>query len=96
MKKGYFFSLEVLIAVLVIVSSLLIYTPKFESLDIKNNRIYDALDLLEKQNKIDLENLESNLENLLDFNVEVDENCKNIKYLLVLDSDSFQVVNVCY
>lgn len=94
--KGYLFSLEVLIAILIILSSLFVYNFEFEKIETKDKRIYEALDLLERENKINSEDLEVELENILGFDVEIDENCKKLRYLVVEGSKNFRVINVCY
>lgn len=96
MKKGYFFSLEVLIAILIILSSLFIYSASSEKTEHKDKRIYEALDLLEKQNRLNSGNLEEKLENILDFDIGVSESCNKLKYMLTENSSTFRTINVCY
>ncbi len=96
MRKGYFFSLEVLLAILIILSSLFIYSASSEYTENKEKRIYKALDLLEKQNKLDSGNLENKLETILGFDVGVSEDCNKLKYLLTRNSNTFKTINVCY
>ena len=94
--KGYFFSLEVLIAVLIILFPLLIYKAEVAKYEDKDLRIIEALRILEKENKINSENLEMELEDLVDFEVNISENCTKLKYFTVLNSKNFKTINICY
>jgi len=96
MKKGYFFSLEVLVSILVIISSLLVYNANPKEIVSNDERIYEALDLLERQNKLDSENLETELERILGFDIKVNDDCNDLKYMFVVDSRIFRTINICY
>ena len=96
MKKGYFFSLEVLVSILVIISSLLVYNVNPKEIVSNDERIYEALDLLERQNKLDSENLETELERILGFDIKVNDDCNDLKYMFVVDSRIFRTINICY
>lgn len=94
--RGYFFSLEVLIAVLIILLPVLIYRAELYESGDKETRIMKALEVLEKENKINSENLEKELEDLLDFDVNISENCTKLRYFIVSGSESFEIINICY
>jgi hypothetical protein len=96
MKKGYFFSLEVLISVLIILFSLLVYQAEVVKYEDKDWRIREALAMLEKENKINSENLENELEDLLGFDINISENCTKLRYFVVLNAKNFKVINICY
>jgi len=94
--KGYFFSLEVLVAVLIILLPVLIYRAELSGSEDREMRIMEALEILEKENKINSENLEKELEDLLDFDVNISENCTKLRYFKVSASGSFEIINICY
>lgn len=93
--KGYLFSLEALIAIFIVLSTLFWYSyiPKFENH--KDRLIYDTLNLLEKENKINSENLETLVENIVGFNITINESCKDLNYFIVSDS-YFKIIGICY
>ncbi len=98
---GYFFSLEVLIAAVMILFPLLTITGQPMELDNRNEKIYDGLELIENNNGLDVSNteLENKLENILDFNVSVSSGCKDqriINYFVVSGVDEFRIIEVCY
>lgn len=99
--KGYFFSLEALIAITILMSSLFIIHFSQTRFDNKEERIYTALNLLEEENKIrenTNELVEFELDELLDFDVKVNKNCGGsmIDYLVVEGTDKFRIIRVCY
>jgi len=99
--RGYFFSLEVLIAVIMVLFPLLTISSQPMELDNKNGKIYNALELIEEKNGLDSSNIEieNNLKNILGFNISVSSRCKDqriVNYLVVSGVDEFKIIKVCY
>jgi len=92
--QGYFFSLEVLIAVIILMFPLLTISLNQMELNNKNEKIYNALELLEIENNLD--EIENNLD--VDFNFSVSDECdgNKIYYLVVSGTNKFKVIKVCY
>ena len=99
--RGYFFSLETLVAVVIMMSALFaIHTNYIES-DEGENKVYAGLNILENRNMLENhpdEFIESELEKLLDFDVEVSRDCSGsiVDYLVVEGADEFRIIRVCY
>lgn len=99
--KAYFFSLETLVAVTILLSSLFIIHFIPTEFDNKEERTYTALNFLEEENKLrdkTDELVEFELENLLDFDVRINKDCTNgiVDYLIVEGVNEFRVIRVCY
>ena len=73
--KGYFFSLESLIAILVILSSVILINFNIVDIDSREEKIYSCLELLERKNSLreaTSQEIESQMEEILDFDIEVE------------------------
>ena len=92
--RGYLFSLEVLIAVIILMFPVLTITLNTMEFDNKNEKIYNALELLEKENKLD--EIENSLD--VDFNLSVSPECNGneMYYLVVSGTNKFKVIKICY
>jgi hypothetical protein len=100
--RGYFFSLEALIAALVLLSAALSISHTFSEPSDKEARIFQALDALEKSGKLkslsDSE-LEIELGLKLGFEVELNPAQKNgplMQYLMVEGANKFRTVKIGY
>lgn len=99
--KGYFFSLETLVAVVIMMSALFATHVNYSESDDRENKIYAGLSILENQNMLENhtdESIESKLEKLLDFDVRVSKDCAGgiVDYLVVEGADKFRIIRVCY
>ncbi|MCK4729934.1 MAG: hypothetical protein KAT28_01305 [Candidatus Aenigmarchaeota archaeon] len=99
--RGYFFSLEVLIAVVMILFPLLTITGQPMEIDNRNEKVYKGLELIESNNGLDVSNtnLENKLEKIIGFDVSVSSDCKDqriVNYLVVSGVDEFRIIEVCY
>ena len=92
--QGYLFSLEVLIAVIILMFPVLTITLNTMEFNNKNEKIYNALELLEKENKLD--EIENSLD--VDFNLSVSDECdgNKIYYFVVSGTNKFKVIKICY
>ncbi|MCK4428940.1 MAG: hypothetical protein KAU95_01085 [Candidatus Aenigmarchaeota archaeon] len=99
--KGYFFSLETLIAVVIMMSALFATHVNYTESDDGENKIYAGLGLLDDMNLLENKSdefIESELEKLLDFDVKVSKDCTGgiVDYLVVEGVNKFRIIRVCY
>ncbi len=99
--RGYFFSLEVLIAVVMILFPLLTITGQPLEIDGRNEKVYSGLELIESNNGLNIGDteLENKLEKIIGFDVSVSSECKDqriVNYLVVSGVDEFRIIEVCY
>ncbi len=99
--RGYFFSLEVLIAVVIILFPLLTITGHPMEIDNRNEKVYKALELIESNNGLEIGNIElkNKLEKIIGFEVSVSSECKDqriVNYLVVSGVDEFNIIKICY
>jgi hypothetical protein len=102
MKKGYFFSLEALIAALILMASILIVNSGFSEHSDKESKVYREMRLLEAKGTLDRmsdSELETNLTRTLGFVVEVNPTRTDgafIKYLVTQGPDKFRIIQIAY
>lgn len=99
--RGYFFSLEVLIAVVMILFPLLTITGQPLEIDSRNEKVYSGLELIESNNGLNIGDaeLEDKLEKIIGFDVSVSSECVDkriVNYLVVSGIDEFRIIEVCY
>jgi len=102
MEKGYFFSLEALIAALILMSSIVLVSSGISAESDKEAKIYRAMSLLEEKGVLgSMSNpeLKSSLTGTLGFDVEVNPSSINgpfIKYLIADESSEFKTIRIAY
>ena len=97
--NGYLFSLEALIAIVILLFSIIIFNIPPMEVDNKKEYVYNALDLLEEENKLTGDKKDvANLNNILDFDVTISEcdDAQIIDYLIVSGNKDFKIIRVCY
>lgn len=99
--RGYFFSLEALIAITLLLFPIVNSNLDCQVFDDREEDIYSALDALRSENKLDLENYQIELlvENIVDFDVAVDKNCDKgriVEYFFVSEEKELNIIRVCY
>jgi len=102
MEKGYFFSLEALVAAMILMTSIVFISSSISPHSGKEAKIYGALDSLQEMNVLSGMSdsaLEDSLVSTLGFAVEVNPAQTNgsfIKYLIVEGSGKFRIIQVAY
>jgi len=96
--RGYLFSLESLIAIIILLFPVIVFNPIQAEFDTKRSNIYEGLSLLEKENEL-TDNADAlKINNFLDLNISISE-CDDkeiIDYLVVLGTDDFKIIKICY
>jgi hypothetical protein len=100
--KGYFFSLEALIAALILTTSIIFVSSGISPHSDKEAKIYQALDLLQEKGILDNMNdaeIKQSLTQTLGFDVEVNPAQTRgsfIKYLITQGPDKFRIIQIAY
>jgi hypothetical protein len=102
MAKGYFFSLEALIAALILIGAVIFIPSEIHVQSDKEAKIYRAMNILEANGSLgslsDSE-LKANLSGILGFDVEVNPPSIDgpfIKYLMAEGPDNFRIIRIAY
>ncbi|MBN2095271.1 MAG: hypothetical protein JW727_04435 [Candidatus Aenigmarchaeota archaeon] len=102
MQKGYFFSLEALIASLIIISAIAVLSSNHAASPEYEEKIYGGLSNLEKSGKLasmEESEIETRLEETLCFPVSVGKappGGQSVKYLLVYGPEKFKTIQIAY
>jgi hypothetical protein len=102
MEKGYFFSLEALIAAMILMTSIVFISSSVSPHSDKEAKIYGALDSLQEGGVLSGMSdgaLKESLEKTLGFVIEVNPAQTNgsfIKYFIVEGSNKFRIIQVAY
>lgn len=98
MKKGYLFSLEALIAIIILLFPVVVFNAN--PLEMSNERdiIYEGLDFLEMENELKDNSDILKINGFLGLNISalVCENKRMLDYLIVSGAKDFEIIRVCY
>ncbi len=99
--KGYLFSLEALIAIIILLFPTLIININSMEFNNKKGQVYNALEILRDEEKLNQSSyrIESCMERVLDFDISVSEKCEDkriVDYFTISERDDFKIIRICY
>lgn len=96
--KGYLFSLEALIAIIILLFPIIIFSTTPIEFNNEKENIYEGLNLLERENKLIDDSDALKINSIWDLNVSVSK-CKDneiVDYFVVSGTNDFKIISVCY